>query len=78
MGCGFPHTRGGGPFGIQDKGSSALAFVLGILLTALAYGVESGLIPPDYVPYIKWAVVALAGGPAAMGYYDLGKRFLAR
>lgn len=65
-------------FGIEDKASSALAFVLGVLLTALAYGIESGLVPANVVPYVEWAIVALAGGPAAMGYYDLGKRFLTK
>ena len=63
-------------FGVEDKASSALAFVLGVFLTGLAYGIEAGLIPAEYVPYVVWAVTALAGGPAAMGYYNLGKRWL--
>ena len=63
-------------FGVQGKWSKALAFGLGVLFTSLAYGIEAALIPAEAVPYIVWAVTALAGGPAAMGYYDLGKRFL--
>lgn len=61
-------------FGIEGRSLSALAFGLGVLLTAVAYGIEAGLIPAGAVPYVEWAVVAVAGGPAAMGYYDLGKK----
>lgn len=62
--------------GIRDKGSQALAFGLGVVFVALGYGLNTSLIPEPYATYIVWAVVAISGGPAAMGYYDLGKRFL--
>lgn len=63
-------------FGLEGRSLSALAFGLGIVLTAIAYGIDTGLIPAGAVPYVEWVIVAIAGGPAAMGFYDLGKRFL--
>lgn len=63
-------------FGVEGRSLSALAFGLGVVLTAIAYGIDTGLIPVGAVPYVEWAVVAIAGGPAAMGFYDLGKRLL--
>ena len=63
-------------FGVEGQASSALAFGLGVVLTFIAYGIQQALFPALWVPYIEWVIVALAGGPAAMGYYDLGKRFL--
>ena len=64
--------------GIEGRASQILAFVLGIALMAIAYGIDSGLIPAVAVPYVQWAVVAIAGGPAAMGYYDLAKKLLGK
>ena len=64
-------------FKLSGESLSILAFVLGVVLTGVAYGLEAGLIPPEAAPWIKLVVVALSGGPTAMGYYDLGKRFLA-
>lgn len=61
-------------FGINGKGSKALALCLGIAFYGLATGIDQGLIPAVAVPYIEWAVTAIAGGLAAMGYYDLAKR----
>ena len=65
-------------FNVSGNGSAALAFGLGVGLTFLAYGITEGLFPAVAVPYIKWSVVAIAGGPAAMGYYDMAKRFLSK
>ena len=62
-------------FGLGGKGPRWLALGLGFFFTALAYGIDTGLIPAVAQPYIIWAVTAIAGAVAAMGYYDLGKRF---
>lgn len=60
--------------GIDGKWSRVLALALGFLFTALAYGLQQSLIPAVAEPYVVWAVTAIAGALAAMGYYDLGKR----
>ncbi len=65
-------------FGVTDLGSQALAIGLGIFFTGLAYGLNQELIPAVAAPYITWGVTAIAGGLAAMGYYDLAKRLLVR
>ena len=65
-------------FGVQGNGCKALALGLGVFFYGVAYGIQQDLIPEVAVPYIQWAVTALAGGLAAMGYYDLGKRFFGK
>jgi len=65
-------------FGVEGNASRALALGLGFFFVALAYGIDEALIPAVAVPYIVWFVTALAGALAAMGYYDLAKRFLGR
>lgn len=65
-------------FGLAGKASRVLALCLGIVLSGTAWGLQSGLIPAAAEPYITWVVIAIAGGLAAMGYYDLGKRFSGR
>lgn len=62
-------------FGVSGKGIQALAFALGFFFVGLAQAISQGLIVEVYVPYIVWAVTALAGGLAAMGLYDFGKKF---
>jgi uncharacterized membrane protein YjfL (UPF0719 family) len=62
-------------FGLQGVGCRALALALGILFAGLAHGINEALIPAVAVPYIVWAVTAIAGGLAAMGYYDFAKKF---
>ena len=64
--------------GVEGRALSVLAFVLGVTLTAIAYGINTGLIPAVAVPYVELAVVALAGGPAAMGFYDLGMKLFGK
>lgn len=61
-------------FGVEGKGSQALALGLGFFFVGLAYGISEALIPELYVPYIVWFVTSLAGALAAMGYYDFAKR----
>lgn len=65
-------------FGLKGNGCEILAGILGIVLSAIGYGLQSGMIPETYAPYIIWVVVALSSIPVAMGYYDLGKRFLSK
>ena len=64
--------------GVQDKGSQVLAFALGVIFVGLGHGMNASLIPEPYATYVAWFVVAISGGPAAMGYYDLGKKFLGK
>ena len=60
-------------FGLDGNWNIVLAVVFGALFTGLAYGIDQALIPGEWIPYIQWAVTALAGGLAAAGFYDLGK-----
>jgi hypothetical protein len=62
-------------FGVEGKGSLALVVILGFVFSGLAYAFDQGLIPEVATPWISLVVVALAGGLAAAGLYDLGKRF---
>lgn len=61
-------------FGVSGKASQALALGLGIFFVGLAQAIGQGLVPEAWLPWVEVAVTALAGGLAAMGYYDLGKR----
>ena len=60
-------------FGINGKASRIAVFVLGVIFVGLAAANEAALIPADIMQYINLAVVALAGGLSAMGYYDFTK-----
>jgi len=62
--------------GITGKAVRAVALGIGFALTAIAYGLAEGLIPPTAEPYIEWAFTALVGGLGGMGLWHLGKRFL--
>lgn len=62
-------------FGIQGKASRVLVLVLGIFFTGLAEVIGRGLIPAEYVVWVELFVTVIASGLAAMGYYDLSKKF---
>ena len=61
------------PLGLDGNWYIVLALLFGFVFGGLAYGVENTLIPAGWVPYIEWAVTALAVGLSAAGFYDLGK-----
>jgi len=61
-------------FGVSGKGLRVVALVTGGLLVGIAQGISGGLIPTGWVSYIEWGAYSLAGGLAAMGYYDFIKR----
>lgn len=61
-------------FGVNGKGSRALALGLGVLFVGLSQAIVQDLIPPVALPWINLGVTAIAGGLAAMGYYDFLKR----
>lgn len=65
-------------FGVQGKASRALALGLGVFFVGLAGAISQGLIPAEAVVWVELAVTAIAGGLAAMGYYDLGKRLFVK
>lgn len=62
-------------FGIEGKASRALVLVLGVVFVGLSEGIGKGLIPAEYVVWVEYFVTVVAGGLAAMGYYDLSKKF---
>lgn len=62
--------------GIEGNAVRIVALALGVLFSALAYGMTQGLIPPAAHPYIEWAVTAIGGGAASMGLWHLADRFL--
>jgi hypothetical protein len=57
-------------FGVSGKGSQVLALGLGVFFVGLAQALTQGLIPPEIVTWVELGVTAIAGGLAAMGYYD--------
>jgi len=61
-------------FGVTGKGSMALAMGLGVFFVGLAQALTQGVIPPVAAPWVELVVTALAGGLAAMGYYDFARR----
>lgn len=60
-------------FGVDGNWNIVLALVFGVVFSGVAYGIDQSLIPVVAIPYIKWAVFALAGGLSAAGFYDIGK-----
>jgi hypothetical protein len=64
--------------GIEGKAVRAVALGLGFALSAISYGLSSGLIPAAAEPYVTWFFVSLAGGLGGMGLWHLGKRFLTK
>lgn len=62
-------------FGISGKGSRLLALALGVFFVGLAQAIGLNLIAEHILPWIELVVIALAGGLAAMGYYDFSKKF---
>lgn len=61
-------------FGVSGKGSRALALGLGVFFVGLAQAMAQGLIPPGVLVWVELIVTALAGGLAAMGYYDFARK----
>ena len=61
---------------LEGKAVRAVALGLGFALTAVAYGMTEGLIPPAAAPYIEWVFASVVGGLGGMGLWHLGKRFL--
>ena len=64
-------------FGVQGNASRALALGLGVFFVGLAQAISEGLIPAEALPYVELVVTAVAGGLAAMGYYDFLKKLRA-
>lgn len=58
---------------IDGNWNVVAALVLGFLFGGIAHGIDQGLLPADWIPYIEWVVTALAVGLASAGFYDLGK-----
>ena len=61
-------------FGLQGKASRVLVLLLGIGFVALSQANAQGLLSEAAMGWINLIVTALAGGLAAMGYYDFTKR----
>lgn len=67
----------GKKLGVKGNGSTVLALVLGVFFASLYMAMQQGLIPEVALPWISVGVFGLAGGLAAAGLYDLGKRLFA-
>ena len=61
-------------FGVTGKGSRIMVLVLGCLFVGYGYASGQGIIPEAAKVWIDLVVTAVAGGLAAMGYYDHNKR----
>ena len=61
-------------FGLAGKASRVLVLVLGIFFVGLAQANAQELLSESAMQWVNLVVTALAGGLAAMGYYDFGKR----
>ena len=61
--------------GLKGQGLTALAIALGIGFGAMWYGMDAGLIPEAWGPYIQWVVFSIGFGLAIPGLYDLGKNY---
>ena len=63
-------------FDLDGKSVILTAFLSGFVMSAIAYGLQAGLLPADVQPYIEWFFTSLVGGLAAIGAWRLGKRFI--
>jgi uncharacterized membrane protein (Fun14 family) len=61
-------------FGLQGKASRVLVLVLGVFFVGLAQANAQGLLSDDVMQWVNLVVTAVAGGLAAMGYYDFSKK----
>jgi hypothetical protein len=57
--------------GLKGKGAFVVSVLLGFFFVGLGEALAQELIPQVAQPWIRVAVVALAGSLAASGYYDL-------
>jgi hypothetical protein len=58
-------------FTLGGKEAKVLTFIVAFVLTGVAYGLGEGMVPEVAVPYVELVAVALGGGLAGMGYYNL-------
>ena len=63
--------------GVRGEWSTVLAVFLGTVFGSLVYGINEGLIPEQYVPYIRWGVFSLGFGLSIPGLYKNRKAVLA-
>ena len=61
-------------FGLAGKASRVLVLVLGVFFVGLAQANVQGLLSEPAMQWVNLIVTAVAGGLAAMGYYDFSKR----
>jgi hypothetical protein len=57
--------------GLKGKAAFVVSIALGFFFVGLGEALAQGLIPAVAQPWIRVAVIALAGSLAASGYYDL-------
>lgn len=58
-------------FTLGGKEAKVLTFIVAFFLTGVAYSLGQGMIPKVATPYVELLAVALGGGLAGMGYYNL-------
>ena len=63
-------------FNVQGKWNRVVSLVIGIVLTSISYGISNGLVQPEYIPYIEWFVISIAGGLGAIGLFDFASKEL--
>ena len=61
-------------FGLSGKACRFTVLALGTIFVGLSYAIQQALIPEPWLVWIELIVTALAGGLAAMGYYDFLKK----
>ena len=61
-------------FGLAGKASRIVVFFLGVFFVAIAAANQESLIDPQIMQWINLAITAIAGGLAAMGYYDFSRK----
>lgn len=60
-------------FNLSGKTNQSVAIITGIIFTSLSYGISNGLIAQDFIPYVEWVVISIAGGLSAIGVFDFVK-----
>jgi hypothetical protein len=58
---------------VQGKWNQLVAVFVGMLLTAIAYGINYNLIPENLVSYVQWVIISFGGGLSAIGVFDFIK-----